>query len=70
MSELLDRARVLMAKEHGGVKVGAGAVSGGPRGAVFCGAGTGDVARGKGARPGPMKCWELGVRGTPHGEVL
>ena len=47
--ELLDRASVLLANEHGGVTVGAGAVSGGPRGAVFSGAGTCDVASGKGA---------------------
>ena len=61
VADLLDRARVLMAKEHGVVTVGAGAVSGGWKGAVTSGVGTGEVNRS--ARQGPMKCWECG---GPH----
>ena len=49
---MLDRARILLAKDHDGTTVGAGAIAGGSKGAMP-----------GGSRTGPLKCWECG---GPH----
>ena len=62
VAELLDRARILLAKGHGGMSVDAGAAASGSKG-MFGGRPGSKGAMFGGARPGPMKCWDCG---GPH----